>query len=113
MAGGVALAGVELSNFFIALILLGVGWNFGLIGATALLAASHRAAERGRIQGMNDFFVFGLGTVASLSSGGLINSGPEIADGWVAVNIAMAKYLALAAGALIWLWRRERTPAVA
>ncbi|MEM6388832.1 MAG: MFS transporter [Pseudomonadota bacterium] len=113
MAGGVALAGVELSNFFIALILLGVGWNFGFIGATALLAASHSAAERGRIQGMNDFFVFGLVTVASLSSGGLINSGPEITDGWVAVNIAMAPFLALAAGALIWLWRRERTPAVA
>ncbi|MCY4178850.1 MAG: MFS transporter, partial [Litoreibacter sp.] len=64
-AGVVALTGVELVNFFGALILLGLGWNFGFIGATTLLASSHSVAERGRVQGMNDALVFGCVTVAS------------------------------------------------
>ncbi|MGI9391881.1 MAG: MFS transporter, partial [Boseongicola sp.] len=72
-AGLVALAGISLSNFFVALILLGLGWNFGFIGATTMLAASHTIEERGRVQGMNDMMVFGCVTVASLASGGLMN----------------------------------------
>lgn len=103
-AGGVALNGVEIENFFLALILLGVGWNFGFIGATTMLAAAHNPEEKGIVQGMNDFFVFGGVTVASLSSGGLMNcSGGSPVEGWTAVNIAMAPFLLLAAGALIWL----------
>ena len=72
-AGAVALQGVELGNFYIALILLGLGWNFGFIGATTMLTASHEPHERGRVQGMNDVLVFGGVTVASLASGGLLN----------------------------------------
>ena len=103
-AGGVALNGVDIENFFLALILLGVGWNFGFIGATTMLAAAHNPKEKGIVQGMNDFFVFGGVTVASLSSGGLMNcSGGSPVEGWTAVNIAMAPFLLLAAGALIWL----------
>jgi MFS family permease len=71
----VALTGVELYQFFGALVLLGIGWNFGFIGATALLTQSHAPEERGRVQGMNDFFVFGCVTVASLASGFLMSSG--------------------------------------
>ena len=59
-AGGVALSGVTLAHFSLALVLLGLGWNFGFIGATAMLAAAHTPEERGRVQGMNDFAVFGL-----------------------------------------------------
>ncbi len=73
LAGVVALQGVELENFFVALILLGVGWNFGFIGATSMLAGAHAPEERGRVQGMNDMIVFGCVTVASLASGGLMN----------------------------------------
>ena len=103
-AGGVALNGVEIEKFFLALILLGVGWNFGFIGATTMLAAAHNPEEKGIVQGMNDFFVFGGVTVASLSSGGLMNcSGGSPVEGWTAVNMAMAPFLLLAAGALIWL----------
>ncbi|HSF92442.1 MAG TPA: MFS transporter [Paracoccaceae bacterium] len=103
-AGLVGLAGVEIENFYAALILLGIGWNFGFIGATNMLAASHTPAERGRLQGMNDFFVFGLVTVASLSSGALMNcSGGTPQEGWTAVNLAMVPFLVLAGGALIWL----------
>ncbi|NIZ10807.1 MFS transporter [Pseudooceanicola sp. HF7] len=103
-AGVVALQGVELGNFFAALILLGIGWNFGFIGATTMLAASHAPEERGRMQGLNDLIVFGGVTLASLASGGLMNcSGGSPEAGWNAVNLAMAPLLALAGGALIWL----------
>lgn len=103
-AGIVALQDVALENFFIALILLGVGWNFGFIGATAMLTMSHEPHERGKMQGMNDLIVFGGVTMASLASGGLMNcSGGDAAQGWTAVNLAMAPFLVLAGGALIWL----------
>ena len=106
-AGAVALQGMELENFFIALVLLGVGWNFGFIGATTMLASSHAPEERGRMQGLNDLIVFGGVTLASLSSGGLMNcSGGTAQEGWTAVNLAMAPLLMLAGGALIWLVMR-------
>ncbi|MCC7321898.1 MAG: MFS transporter [Rubellimicrobium sp.] len=108
-AGGVGLAGVELTNFFVALVLLGVGWNFGFIGATTLLTASYPPHERGRVQGMNDMIVFGAVTIASLASGGLMNcSGGNTVQGWSAVNIAMVPFLALAGAALIWLAMRPK-----
>jgi len=106
-AGAVAMAGVELSNFFIALVLLGIGWNFGFIGATTMLTNAQRPEERGRLQGLNDLVVFGGVTMASLSSGGLMNcSGGTVQEGWQAVNLAMLPFLVLAGGALIWLWMK-------
>ncbi|MCB1369328.1 MAG: MFS transporter [Rhodovulum sp.] len=110
-AGLVGLAGVELTNFFVALVLLGLGWNFGFIGATAMLTGAHRPEERGRVQGMNDFAVFGLVGLASLASGGLMNCiGGDAVAGWKAVNLAMIPMLALAGSALIWLvLSRRRT----
>jgi len=108
-AGAVALQGIEISNFFAALILLGLGWNFGFIGATTMLAGAHAPHERGRMQGLNDLLVFGGVTFASLASGGLMNcSGGDAETGWTAVNLAMAPFLALAGGALIWLMLRPR-----
>jgi MFS family permease len=108
-AGAVALSGVELEQFFVALILLGIGWNFGFIGATTMLAGAHEPHERGRMQGLNDLLVFGGVTFASLASGGLMNcSGGNAQDGWMAVNLAMAPFLALAGGALIWLVLRPK-----
>ncbi len=109
-AGVAGLSGVELGNFYIALVLLGVGWNFGFIGATTMLADSHRPEERGRAQGMNDMIVFGGVTLASLASGGLMNcTGTGAQEGWQAVNLAMIPLLTLAGGALIWLLLRPRT----
>ena len=108
-AGAVAMAGIELENFFGALILLGLGWNFGFIGATTMLTASHAPEERGRMQGLNDLLVFGGVTLASFSSGGLMNcSGGSVQAGWSAVNMAMLPFLVLAGGALIWLTFREK-----
>jgi MFS family permease len=109
-AGAVALSGVELEHFFVALILLGLGWNFGFIGATTMLAGAHAPHERGRMQGLNDLLVFGGVTFASLASGGLMNcSGSSAQAGWTAVNLAMAPFLMLAGAALIWLVMRPRT----
>ncbi|MGB0844419.1 MAG: MFS transporter [Alphaproteobacteria bacterium] len=103
-AGLVGLSGINLHHFFIALALLGLGWNFGFIGATAMLASAHTPQERGRLQGMNDFAVFGMVTLGSLSSGLLMNcSGGTAIQGWSAVNYAMVPFLLLASGALIWL----------
>ncbi|MEL6617411.1 MAG: MFS transporter [Pseudomonadota bacterium] len=111
-AGGVALSGVELPQFFGALILLGLGWNFGFIGATTMLTTAHSAEERGRVQGLNDLIVFGSVTFASLASGGLMNcAGGDAVQGWAAVNLAMAPFLVLAGGSLIWLAMRKRLAA--
>ncbi len=110
VAGIVALQGVDLMNFYGALFLLGIGWNFGFIGATTMLAGAHTPQERGRMQGMNDLIVFGGVTVASLASGGLMNCiGGDPVEGWAAVNIAMVPFLVLAGGSLIWLVMRNRT----
>ncbi len=110
VAGIVGLSGVELENFYIALILLGIGWNFGFIGATTMLAGAHESYERGRIQGVNDMVVFGGVTLASLSSGALMNcSGSNAGEGWVAVNLASLPLLVLAGAALIWLVMRPQT----
>ena len=122
ISGGVALSGVGagwlgggasdpmgLASFYAALILLGIGWNFGFIGATTMLAGAHDPQERGVVQGMNDALVFGCVTVASLASGGLMNcAGGDVVQGWTAVNLAMAPFLALAGGALIWLVLRPK-----
>ena len=99
----VALQGVELEQFYIALILLGVGWNFGFVGATSMLAGTHTLEERAKVQGLNDFLVFGLVAVASFSSGALMDQ-----MGWEAVNLAMVPFLVLAALALLVLAISQR-----
>ena len=106
----VASAGVTEYHFFAALILLGVGWNFGFIGATDMLTSAHRPEERAKVQGFNDFLVFGLVTIASLSSGALLNGFGDVVTGWTAVNYAEAPFLALAGAALVWLWLKTRRP---
>ena len=109
-AGIVALSGVNLENFFLALVFIGLGWNFGFIGATTMLTNSHSEAERGRIQGMNDLFVFGGVTVASFSSGGLMNcTGGNHLTGWTSVNLAIFPLLLIAAATLLWLMK-NKTP---
>ncbi|TFL18264.1 MFS transporter [Jannaschia formosa] len=110
-AGAVALSGTELPYFYVALVLLGLGWNFGFIGATTMLSSLHAPEERGTVQGLNDTLVFGMVTLASLSSGVLMNTGPDAEAGWTAVNLAIAPFLALAAGALIWQAVRGRATA--
>ncbi len=96
--GVIAISGVEMANFYWGLIARGVGWNFGFIGATSLLATTHTGEERAKVQGLNDFLVFGLVAFASFSSGALLNL-----YGWVAVQFAMIPALTVAAVSLAWL----------
>lgn len=98
VAGVIAVGGVGLENFYLALIALGLGWNFSFIGATSLLGTTHTSEEQAKVQGLNDFLVFGLVTVASFSSGALL-----YAFGWTTVQLAMIPALAIAGIALLWL----------
>ena len=77
----VALSGLALWQFWTALVLLGLGWNFGFIGATAMVAASYRPSENGKVQGFHDFVLFGSVACASLMSGMVYN-----AWGWTMLN---------------------------
>ena len=99
----IALVGVGLEHFYIALILLGLGWNFSFIAATGLLSNTHSASERAKVQGLNDFLVLGTVSLASLSSGALLNL-----FGWPAVQLAAAPALVIAACALVWLGVSKR-----
>jgi predicted MFS family arabinose efflux permease len=107
LCSSIALAGVELHRFYLALIALGVGWNFGFIGATSLLATTHTVEERGKVQGLNDFLVFGLVTVASFASGALLNI-----FGWNAVQVVAIPCVVVGAAVVAWLaiahWSRRR-----
>ena len=103
LCGVVALINIELINFYVALILLGLGWNFGFIGATAFLTSVVEPEYRPRVQGFNDFCVFGLAAIASFSSGGLLNW-----SGWSAVQLAMPPFLLLATLSLLWLNYRNK-----
>lgn len=100
MAGGVillavhvaiSLAGTTFLHFLSELILLGVGWNFLFIGGTTLLTEAYRPAERAKTQALHDFCVHGLGSLGSLSAGGVLNL-----LGWQAVNLTALPFLALA-----------------
>jgi MFS family permease len=93
--GVVALAGIELHNFWIALILLGIGWNFSFIGATAMLTETYRPEERGKVQGFNDFLVFGSVAIASFSSGALFAT-----VGWQWITMIVFPAIALCFAAL-------------
>lgn len=94
----VALAGIDLFNFWGAMIFLGLGWNFGFIGATAMLTEVYRPEERSRIQGINDFCVFGAVALASFSSGQLLST-----VGWAWMNYGSFPIIALCLASLGWL----------
>ena len=105
-----ALAGTGVVNFWLALFVLGVGWNFMYVGGSTLLTECHTPAERAKTQAANDFAVFVTMAISSMSSGLLLN-----ASGWHAVNYGTLPFLLLALGATAWLiWlRRGGNPGVA
>ena len=87
----VALSGTGLAAFWIALFLLGIGWNFMFVGGTTLLTETYRPSERAKVQGVNDLAVFGSVAIASLSSGVLLQS-----FGWQAVSYGAVPFLLVA-----------------
>ena len=91
----VALAGTGLAHFWLALFLVGLGWNFMFIGGTTLLTDTYRPSERAKAQALNELLVFGSVAVASLSSGVLLQ-----VFGWNAVNYGALPLLVIAVLAL-------------
>lgn len=97
------LAGIHFSNFAVGLILLGLGWNFGYIGATNMLVATYRPSERNKAQGLNDFLIFGTTALTSLAAGKLLAGG-----GWTAVNYAVFPMVLIGLAAVAWLATHRR-----
>ena len=89
-SGVMALLGLDLFHFWGALVLLGLGWNFGFIGATSLVTECYRPAERAKVQALNDFLVFGTVAMASFGSGQLLHT-----VGWNGINIGMLPLVAI------------------
>ncbi|MBP1850680.1 MFS family permease [Rhizobium halophytocola] len=80
----VAHMGVALWNFWLALVLLGIGWNFGFIGATSIVASSYRPQEADKVQGFHDIILFGFVALSSFSSGKVFS-----AYGWSVMNLVI------------------------
>jgi predicted MFS family arabinose efflux permease len=96
LAAAINVAGLDLANFAVGLICLGVGWNLLFVGATTWLTRLQTAGTTTRLQGINDMFVFGAVAVTSLSSGWLLDT-----FGWTAVNMALLPALAVALIAIL------------
>jgi MFS family permease len=103
---GIALSGVELPQFLVALLLLGVGWNFLFTGSTALALRAYRPQERDRAQAAINFGVFATMAVTSFASGALVTT-----HGWNWLNYGSLLPLALVGAALVWLGMRRSASA--
>lgn len=104
----VALSGITVAHFWWAMVILGVGWNFMYIGATALLTEVYRPAERAKAQGFNDFCIFLIMVASSFSSGFLLDR-----NGWELLNYVSSVLLVVTGIALVWLMLRTRVAPVA
>jgi predicted MFS family arabinose efflux permease len=100
----IALMGSEVVNFWGAMALLGLGWNFAFTASTNLLTESHTPAERAKTQAATNFIIFSVVAVGAFSSGGLMH-----AFGWTWVNLGALPLLVLSMLAALWLrqWRRR------
>ncbi|MBZ0325000.1 MAG: MFS transporter, partial [Alphaproteobacteria bacterium] len=102
----IAMSGLDLFNFWAALVLLGFGWAFMFVGATTLVTEVHTAPERAKTQALNDLIVFGAVAIASFLSA------PVLAGfGWTAVILISVPPVLLAMGATLFL--HFRRPALA
>jgi MFS family permease len=105
----VSLSGVAIWQFWVALVLLGVGWNFMYTGGTTLLTETYTPTEKAKTQGLNDAIVFTVMLVSSFSSGALVS-----AAGWERMNLGALPLIAIVTCAAIWLgWLRARRPVAA
>src|SRR5690606_37387734 len=84
LSAAVGLTGIEVAHFWATLVLLGVGWNFGFVGASALVLECHRPEEKTRVQSFNDFIVFGTMAAGSFASGTLLSAYDGALVLWVA-----------------------------
>jgi MFS family permease len=104
----IALSGQLYMNFWLSLVLLGVGWNFMYVGGTTLLTEAYRPAEKAKTQGANEILVFCTTATSSFTSGVLVN-----AAGWNTLNYVALPFLAIAGAAALWLALARRAAAAA
>ncbi len=103
-AAAVGLSGITAMHFWATLFILGMGWNFSFVGASALVLETHWPQERNKVQAFNDFLVFGMMAVGSFSSGQLLAN-----YGWSAVNLVVFPPVLLGLAALtVASWARRR-----
>jgi MFS family permease len=95
------LTGLSVANFWIALILLGLGWNFAFVASTTMVAETHRPEEAAAVQGVNDFIVFGTVALSSLFAGAII-----ALAGWTVITISLL-VVALGTAAALFSVRRS------
>jgi MFS family permease len=104
---GTSVMGTSFELFFVALVLLGIGWNFLFVGATTLLTLTYRPSERAKVQAANDFVVFGTVALAAFLSGPTLERG-----GWSRVTLAIVPFTVLSLGTILWLARSRESRAV-
>ncbi|MBI5262955.1 MAG: MFS transporter [Bradyrhizobium sp.] len=106
-AAAIGLSGITAMHFWVSLFVLGVGWNFSFIGASALVLETHLLQERNKVQAFNDFVVFGMMAIASFLSGQLLAN-----YGWSTVNMVVFPPVLLGLAVLLFAswsrWRRAR-----
>ena len=103
VAIGIALSGISVPQFWWALVMLGVGWNFLYIGGTSLLTETYRPEERAKAQGANDQAIFIMMAISSFTSGLTVTAG-----GWQRVNLVALPLVAIVAIAIAWYGLRQR-----
>jgi len=108
VAAMIGLAGISAMHFWVALIVLGFGWNFGFVGASALVVETHRPQERNKVQAFNDFIIFGIMAIGSFSSGQLLAG-----YGWSMVNIVALPPIVVAIACLMLDAFAARRPRIA
>ena len=99
----IAFSGISVAHFWLALVLLGVGWNFLYTGGTTLLTETYRPEERAKAQGANDQAIFLMMLVSSFTSGATVTTA-----GWERVNLLALPLIAIVAAALVWFALHER-----
>ena len=102
------LAGVELGNFMVANVLIGLGWNFAYVGGSTLLTTTYAPAERAKVQASHDFTVYAATASAAALSGVL-----QAKAGWTVINLAALPLMAVIVSAGLWLMSHQRRMATA
>ncbi|MGJ4939964.1 MFS transporter [Bradyrhizobium sp. HKCCYLS1011] len=103
VAAMIGLSGLTAMHFWTTLVMLGLGWNFGFVGASALVLETHTSSERNKVQAFNDFLIFGLMALGSFSSGQLLAN-----FGWSAVNLVVFPPVLLGLCVLALVWSSKR-----
>ena len=107
LSSATAASGASFAHFWVALVLLGIGWNFLFVGGSVMLAGTHSESERGKVQGINDLIVLSLVAIGSLLAGTLFHLW-----GWVVLNLTMVP-LVIAVVVALCVWQiRSSAPAV-